>query len=434
MAYSHTTYAQAKTQLAQLLNDTGKVFWVDAELGGYVIEALRTYGALTNRWRDRGVFNTAAGTAFYDLNTYVSTLLTNSITDASLVTTMEYHLLEPATNPWSGTDQFNLTDVLNALQRRRNQFLMDTGTVLTRSTQIVGVNPIGRVALSDSIIDVRRAAWQPQTGPWQQLWREDEYALAVGSPGWANDSGIPAYYSVAGTPPLTVQLAPPPADVGTLDLVTVNSGAALTGAGVALGVPDDWAWVVKWGTLADLLGMDGQARDPDRAAYCESRYKQGVELAGARYIVAAEIQGVPLVVDTLANLDAAVQGWQGQTQALPETLATAANLMAMNPVPDGIYSVTVDVVRNAPVPSLDADFIQVGREELDAILGYAQHLAAFKMGGAEFKATQTQLDRFLIVAAMSNARLRANLKKADLFIATSDIEESKRPRAVKGAR
>jgi len=63
------------------------------------------------------------------------------------------------------------------------------------------------------------------------------------------------------------------------------------------------------------------------------------------------------------------------------------------------------VVANIPVPSADGDFIQVDRGALNPLLDYAQHLAAFKMAGAEFHNTGRLRQNFYLAAATENARL-----------------------------
>jgi hypothetical protein len=84
------------------------------------------------------------------------------------------------------------------------------------------------------------------------------------------------------------------------------------------------------------------------------------------------------------------------------------NLVAINPTDvNGPYSVQLDVVKNAPVPILLTDQIQIGREEVDAILSYAQHLAAFKQAGQEFVESFPLYQRMMELAQVRNARLRA---------------------------
>ncbi len=436
MAYAHTTFAALKTQLASRLADASKVFWTDSEMGNAIKEALRFRGAVTCAWRERGTFNTTAGTAFYDLPTQLPTQLAYTVTDRDLTQEIQDALIEPRITSangwtWTGTDQFILSDVVNAIQRRRNQFLVETGIVATHST-LTGVNPPdGRVQLADTVIDVRRVAWQPASGPWATLFREDEWAMTSANPLWTVQPGTPGCFSVLAPPPLTLQIEPVPLDAGTLDVVTIISGADLdVSTGVILGIPDDWCWAVKWGALADLLGRDGPSRDAPRAAYCETRYQQAVQLAQEiAVVVASQINGVPLTDVSLQELDTAEPGWQGRARAMPTDIALVGpNLLALNPVPDGIYSITLDVVRKCPVPVNDVDQIQIGREDMEMVLDYAEHICCFKMAGAEFEATTRLFKNFTDQAALYNERLRAMARDLSAEKGQSPRDQWRRPR------
>jgi hypothetical protein len=56
---------------------------------------------------------------------------------------------------------------------------------------------------------------------------------------------------------------------------------------------------------------------------------------------------------------------------------------------------------------LDADFVQIGRDDLSAVLDEAQHMAIFKCGGAEFAATFPLHASFLKRCAVRNSKLAA---------------------------
>ncbi len=288
------------------------------------------------------------------------------------------------------------------------------------------------------MIDVRRAAFQPVGGsPWNTLWREDEWAMGANTAmTWPQNPGDPQAYSIAAPPPLTLQLQPPPSISGTLDLVTVDSGADLNPAiGVLLGIPDDFAWVVKFGVLADLLGADGLARDEDRSKYCIARWQEGIQLARIyTSIMQLQVNDVPVYVCSLQELDSGSYAWQS-TSGQPVVGALAGlNLLALagdgnnGGVPDAVYGVSADVVRRAPVPVNDGEDIQVGREDLDSILRYAEHIAAFKMGGTEFHATDIHYQGFMRGASFYNARLRANARNFNVLKDRATLEESRRPR------
>lgn len=428
--FSHITFAQAKAALAALLNDPGTStsFYSDAELGVYIVEALRFWGSATGYWRDRTNFTTSTATGtpptvtptadnpWYDLPTWIAPMRGYNVFDSAVLQSIEYHLLEPPTVPYSGSSQFTQAAIISAMQRRRDQFLLETNIVLSHIQMNPPAPPIDRVPISDRVISIDRAAWyHTATRQWRKLSRSDEWSmLGYYQPAWTLQSpDTPKVYSVAVTPPLVMQLAPPPNDVGLLDLIVVLSGIPLApvspSAGVLMGVPDDLVWVVKFGALADLLNADGPAKDPQRAEYCQQRWSQGIELARiAQSVLFLSINNVPMYVESLSSVDSGRPLWQNYSGNPPFMGALAGlNLLAMVDPPGGAASITLDVVTNALIPTADGDFIQVGREEMSVILGYAEHLATFKCGGAEFEQTMPNLSRIMDLAMRYNTKLAA---------------------------
>src|SRR5439155_10555481 len=138
------------------------------------------------------------------------------------------------------------------------------------------------------------------------------------------------------------------------------------------------------------------------------RYRQFVMLARMLHVIIhAELNGLPLLPSTFQELESSTPSWENIRQAPVDIAIAAPNLIALSPVPDAVVSVTLDVVQKTPVPSLDTDLIQIGREQLDMILDYAEHLALFKVGGAEWHATERQANNFLLQAVTYNQRLSA---------------------------
>jgi hypothetical protein len=411
LPYAYYTLAQLIADLAARLQDTGHVFWSSAELTLYIQEALQTWNAMAAWYRDRMVFNTAAATTFYDLGTVPNSIVPRTVTDTTLFEEIEYHLLEPPTPAYTGSEMFTNADLVNALQKRRDQFLLETGAIITHSQQSGAQTSNGRVALSDAVIDVRRAAYLDGTGLYTRLWLSSESEANSFTYGWWQAPDFPSSFSVVETPPVVLQIIPVPNLSGALDLLTVNTGAALNPAvGVVLGVPDDFAWVIKWGALCDLLTRDGQASDPLRAQYCQKRWVEGVRLAMlSTTAITGQIDGANLPVNSIFDMDTAYAGWQNNTPTTPSILGLMGmNMLAVADPPDSFpHSVQLDVLRNMPLPAAAGDPIQVGREELDVITDYAEHLAAFKMGGAEFMATVPAYERLVALARKQNEQWRA---------------------------
>src|SRR6266699_25486 len=431
MSYAHTSFSQLKTQLAARLGDSNKTFWIDDELRILLKESLRTYGLLSGFWRERGQFSTTAGVAFYDLPTQLSdNLLTYSVTDREIIQALQFHLLESASTQasWPGTAQFTYSQVTSAIQRRLNQFLSDTGVVVNRSIDSTSTKN-SRRSVPDTVIDVRRVAWI-ESNVYTHLWEEDERALTASNMAWSTARDAPAAYSVMAIRPITLQIAPPPSAAGTVELLTVDTGPTLTpsSAATVLGIPDDLTPAVKWGALADLLAQDGEGRDLERAQFAEKRYQQYVALARLLpVIVHSMINCTPVWTCAVQELDAANPQWQNISGTPVDIAVASQNLIALSPVPNNATTtVTLDVVERTPMPANDSAQVQIGREELEAIIDYAEHLALFKVGGALFMATEHVANNFLLQAITYNQRISASARY--LFTAQAQSEREKLPR------
>ena len=422
MAFATLSLASAQALLAARLADPGMVQWLPAELTRYLREALRTWQALTGSTRVAAVFNLTATptTTFYDLPTVLAPQRAYTVLTTDLLTDLEYSLVEPITAPpwhvWAGTAQFALADLVQAVQERRDRFLSETRAVLThRLLPLAPPPPTGRGSLSQDVLALNRLAWvDAATGAVTPLRRDDEWGLTGYRSGWPQQPGTPRVYSTSVTPPLQFQLAPPPLAVGTLDALVVAAGALVdpTIAAQTLDIPDDWTWVVKFGALADLLSRDGLALDVARAAYCEARWQQGLELAKAASVVlTARLDDIPMRVETVANVDSYATSWQ-TTPGQPRVLLTAGHtIVGVSPPPavpppalGPAWSITVDLVPNMPVPVNAPDYLQVSADVFDLVLDYAQHLAVFKLGDAQLEASRPLLDRFLTAAGVSLKR------------------------------
>jgi hypothetical protein len=410
--YTHVTWNGLVTQLAGRLGDVGNVYWATNELYLYIVESIRTWSFLTAFWRDTGEFNTSVGTPFYDITSLTNgtgaALLDYTVTDSDLTAVIQYQLLEPSTgNSWTGSEQFALSDITNALEKRRNAFLAETACRVTRTTAIPAALPVYKLGLADSTVAVRRVAFQNAANSISPLWPESISNQMAFAPDNLLTVGSPVSYSIDSAQPNDITLAPPIGDVGTFETLTISTGAPLDPtSGVVLGIPDDMTVALKWGALADVLGKDSEVRDAERAGFCERRYRLFVEMAKyAPVITSARINGAHTFTDSIANLDSFMNSWQS-TSGTPIYIGVEPNLIGLGPVPDVIGSIQLDVVRKAPIGS-GTDYVQIGREYIDPILDYAVHLACFKMGGIEFRSSFRQAQNFFDAALDYNRRLAA---------------------------
>lgn len=419
MSYSFITFAQMKTALAQRLTDTTKQFWSDVELGAYISEALQSFNALANFYREEFVFNTQANVTWYDLTDATqipTTLRAMTETDQTLLSLIEYHLLEPQTPAyplvWTGSLQFSISDILNAIQETRDEVLSESVCTITES--LIAATA-GRTFLIETVLGLRRVAWIPNTGfgyVLNTLVPSDLWAQQSFEAGFLQDApGTPLTFRMSTEPPLAFDVDIQPAVPGQYDILTVNAGGDLTDQNATiLRIPNDWCWVNKWGALTQLLGRDSVSGDGFRAKYCAMRYQEGLSsMRTTPALLAARINDVPVVVTSVTAGDFYDANWQGDTAGTPTKLYYAGlNMVGLGPTPSSTaHSVTASVVRNMVLPALDADFIQVGRDDISAILDESQHLAVFKCGGAEFAQTFPLHGNFLRRCAMHNSKLSA---------------------------
>lgn len=457
MAYTYIDLGTLSTRLQDRLDQGTGFFWTSTERTILLNEALRAYGLFSAFWRDRGTITTPFGifpfgTPYIDLtdpatglvNSDGVFLLASTVTDWNIIQAIQYHFLEATSSQavWNGTEMFTLNNLRYAIQRTVSQFLSETGIVISPLLQAFIADSTGRVPIPDTVMDVRRATWIDGSSVYHPLWREDEMSLTASDPLNWKGPGIPSSYSIMTPPPLTVQLAPFPSASGTLDLMVTNAGPDFDPSisPTVIPIPDDLTPAIKWGVMADLLSMDGPAYDPARADYCYQRYQQYVQYARVMPVVLyAEIEGTPVIPCTLQEMDASTPNWENITSISPvpptEIVIISPNLIATSPVADDAYTITLDVVRKTPVlgASSVATFVQIGREQVEAILDYAEHLALFKVGGAEWMATKAQADNFMRQALTYNQRISAAARYLVAPKEFSQREKQERPRRLKDA-
>lgn len=432
MAYTQLTFAQLVTALSIRLGDPGKVFWIEAELESYLKEALRTWQAFSQFTALQDGFNTVANTRFYDTYAQIPALQP-TITDQDILQDIQRALQEPiSATSWLGnTDQFSLAGVTAAIQKRRDKFFVETGMYQSFSEVTGPTVGVSDIELNQATIDMRRAAYKTG-GMYTLLWPADTFMLTAGSQTWATVDGPPTDFTTFfGTPP-TILLAPAPtAATSSLNLITVNSGPDLAPASgpTVLGVPDDFCWIIKFGALADLLGQDGPGQDVDRATYCQSRWDDGLKLARiTSFIRLGYSSGTPNFLSSMEELDSTDPDWMNEPAGPPESIALSGNILATQPIPDGVYALSFTIVPKFPMPSTTASFIQVGQELIDSILDYAQHLAAFKEGDGSVQETMVNYQSLVKQATMENDILRARAADFDVLSDRETLEAKERPR------
>lgn len=127
-----------------------------------------------------------------------------------------------------------------------------------------------------------------------------------------------------------------------------------------------------------------------------------------------EFNGKPLNQSSLGDMDGGHPGWQSQNTTSGGNVPTepknwlplSVDMIAIWPADAvGGNTLTVNGVSATPVLVNSGDYIDIGNEELNAIVGYALHVMALKEGGQRFEATKPYFVEFLMQAAEENDQL-----------------------------
>lgn len=452
MPYTSITFNQLVTDLSSRLGNSQ--FWILAEKQEYIKESLRTFNSIAQFYKQRCTFNTQNGIAFYDLtqtsnpNAFTGgtgsgssnppEIVGYSLTDRDIINNIQYNLMEPITNDWVNslpamTEMFTLGEILSAIEDARNQFMFAIGIHLTHSQ--VNYNPPpsdGRVSLSDSIISVRRVSWRYLDAEgnvkYSPLYLDDEQNATSFNNGWETTLSTPDSYALILSSPIQIQVIPISTDTGILDIISVNNPSNLNQlVGTLLNIPDDYAWIIKYGALGDLLGKDSLAYDPQRSAYCRLRFEEGIKLIIQNGLIyQSAINGVFTLPSDISEFDFYNPTWQNSSGQPTDIAMLGRNLVALSPVPNDVYSIQLDLVRNMPIEI--GGFVQVGKEHINSILDYATHLAMFKCGMSEIQTTLPFVDDFMKMAMMNNEKLNAESRNYSLMKKMSRKEEIDKPR------
>jgi hypothetical protein len=400
MSYNHVTFAQAKQRLANELGDPGKVFFTDNELGRYIVEALRWWGLVAQYFRETGRIKTVSGQSLYYIENSLkdgtdTTLLQGlTVTDRELINDINLALMEPQISAWAGgwigTEMFSLDDLTSAIEESRDEFLKLTACI--SSGYDLGITQ-SRVDLPSDHIRILRVDVNENgsAGPLPMYVVDQSQLVSTVRETSFPEQRRPRAYAVSYSPQLTMDVWPPPQVPSTLNIQGVRSGVTLTpmSSATTLLVPDDASVILKYRTLMDLFSGDGLARAPQMAEYCERRYAEGLE-AMANYLSVLWLNdgGPRGAVSSVAQWDQSRPDWRYLTPGSPRSVSQLNwNTIAVRPRPNAEYVMTFETIRKAILPSVDGDFIQVGREHMQAIYDYAQHVALVKSQGAEFEVT-----------------------------------------------
>ena len=159
-SYAWLNLTNAISQLGQRLNiaPSTTTFWTIDELTIHIQQALRQFNSLCWMWRKDFQFNSP--NLWNSLGSLTGSPRLRTLYDTYAYTDMENLLLEPPSGQtWSGTVQFQITDLSQALQRRRDEMIQITNCNQVLSTGMPLTPNTIRTLLPDNTIDVPRVRY-----------------------------------------------------------------------------------------------------------------------------------------------------------------------------------------------------------------------------------------------------------------------------------
>lgn len=466
--YSWLTKTAAVNALAERLNNSA--LWTAAELWIYITEGLRHFNSLVEQWNQTFSVNNANG-AWINTGTLSGSPRLRSVTDQYLYNQMAYMLLEPALSAgaWTGTSQFNLSQLQQALQVRTQEVIQATSCNMAQLSQINSTPGVrSGYVLADTVLEPRRNRFfalmaqttgtassgasqvtvgsaagivdgqvisgtniqsgtfatsvsgttvglsLPTTGSLSDtaiqfyqpflLTREDALSFQSFNPNYLQEVGYPMSWAVASEPPLSFDVDVAPTTPGYFDMLALNSGPTFAPPTPSLlGVPDDWSMAPMYGALADVLGQEAECTDRARAAYCLERYTSMLEMMkGSNWLLQSTLNGAVATTEALADMDCLAVNWQQSQNNLPMVVEAGIDFVA--PVPGVNQLLTLQLVGNAPLLDPTSTYVQVSRDDWDAVLNYSHHVSSFKLGNDAFQATMPMLKAFYQYCAQRNSR------------------------------
>lgn len=205
------------------------------------------------------------------------------VTDQEILSWIQALMIEPrdggATWP-SGL--WTVDEVLAYANEAQDEFLKETGLVLTPETQALGAG-VQRVPLPDDLVILDSVAFDDFQGSIRNVPRADGFQADAGfaSPTSAWETNPlpdrrPLAYTVGETPNLQLQVMPVSGVGGMLHLLYVALGTQLTGLGVTFSVPDEFVCPIQWRIITKMLSKIGRGAADERAQYAESWWRMGV--------------------------------------------------------------------------------------------------------------------------------------------------------------
>lgn len=146
--------------------------------------------------------------------------------------------------------------------------------------------------------------------------------------------------------------------------------------------------------------------------------------------------GTVLQLSSLQDMDMSNPGWETVIGTPTSWMPVGLNLVAFYPKATSGATILWEGIAETPQLQSVGDFINIGDEEVNRILGYAVHYAAIKEGTKEMEATLAALQDMIKAAALRNSRIKATTpyKRAMGLLKDEFLRPPRMPDSDLGAR
>ena len=488
--YSWIQLSSAISLLSQRLNDPNNVRWTQPELVIYIQQALRMFNVLTFTWKVDYTFNNPS--VWNSLGALAGSPRFRTLTDTYCYTQMEYMLLEPPSGgTWTGTSQFNIGNLSQALQTRRDEMIQVGNLNQKLLTNILHTPNTRRTFLPDTTIDVARVRYLAATaltagtaasgassiavasttylavgqmvtgnglaygtcvtsigsgsigiapvsigvvsGPLQfytatTLYRDDTVASEFyQAPLYQQNPGVPSTFSLSSEPPLSFDVNAPPNQPGAYEAVVLQTGTAFSPPASTLLNIPD---DFSWVLIYGALA-DLLGRES------EATDRQRADYCLKRYQDGLTLlQKIPWIMlgrvnQRACNCDSifATDRYSPNWDSSPGSFGP----VIVTGGPDFLAApvgsgVGMTLLGNAPVPVVNNDYVQISRSDFDIVLDLAQSLACFNMGGSEWQQALELEARAIQACSAENTRLRSFGAFSDILVQRGQQQEREQTR------
>lgn len=441
MALNYINRKTLRDIIAFRLGDLQFIHWSQDEINYFINDALYTFGALGNYFKELVVFPSVAGQVYYDLSTVITNpvnKLNFNLTANYIIQGINYHLIENISDINQSSAFISRDEILKILRNKIVEMQLAAGLILTKTEYPVASPPVQEVALSDDVIDIIRVVFKQVSldsegepvNAFYILKEDTEQAVSTADINYNSLTRYPKWYTNTLTDSnQQLVIFPPASQEGVLEVVSVNAPTALVDSTSLISFCDNLVPYLRWGVMAEILNKDGELNDPNRAAYCATRWQEGIFIA-KQYtsILKATANSRPSTLDSIDNIDSNDGKWPnriGTNRAVSFGLA-GYNMLIPSRIPSGVEGWAFNTVVNAPVPTADegdGSSIQIKQEYLEPLIEYVVHILEFKDGLAELKRTQPSLEKFLKAGLQYNSRMAAKGINYQSIIDKTKIQE-----------